>query len=503
MDEERTPIIVGVSQLVDREADVEHHIEPLAMLTRTARGAAENAGGDDRLLERLDTIALVGVVGWHPQNPVRLIAERLGAHPQHEYTTGIGGQVGVTLTNFVAERIMRGESELAVVVGCNNLRSLMRARAAGVMLPWIRGGEGEPELIGGDEQGTTRLETAYGMAGPPEVYPLFENALRARLGLGLSEHAERMGRLFARFTEVAAANPYAWFPVRRSAQELTTVTDENRMISYPYPKFLNAILNTDQSACLLMTSVARARTLGIGEEKWIYWWGGAHSQEEAWWASERPDFATCPSMRDTILSALANAHVELEELDLIDFYSCFPIAVEMACEMAGLDVDDPRGFTVTGGLPYAGGPASAYTLHSLASMVERLRERPGARGLVTGNGWYLTKHSATVLAGEPMRDGTPREGLIDPLPSAAMETAPAAVAETPSGPGRIETYTVSYDRSGEPIRGIVLGRTAAGARFLANTPADPAFLREFVTAERVGQEGTLRQVEDKTLFDPA
>lgn len=503
MNEERTPVIVGTGQLVDRDADPENYIEPLEMLSRCAVSAAEDAGVGSSMLQKVDTVALVGVIGWHPQNAPGLVGEKLGAHPAKEYTTAIGGQVGVTLTNFVADQIVNGMSELALVAGCNNLRVLMKAIAAKRQLPWTRGGKGEAELIFGDEKGSTELEGSYGMAGPPEVYPLFENALRARLGLDLQTHLERMGKLFEKFTEVAANNPYAWFPTRRSAEELTTVSPNNRMICFPYPKYLNAILNTEQSAALIVTSVAKARSLGIPEDRWVYWWGGAHSQEQAWWVSERPDFAACPAMKDSIISALANAGVDISEIDFMDFYSCFPVAVEMACEMLGLNLNDPRGFTVTGGLPYAGGPASAYTLHSLASMAEKLRANPGSKGLVTGNGWYLTKHAAAVLSSEPKMGALPSTGLIGPLPSEQMDTAPQLLAQKPQGSARIEAYTVTYARDGEPERGIVLGRTADGERFLANTPNDNSLLKEFVSVEQVGQEGSLSQKDGLTLFEPA
>ena len=501
MGEEHTPVIVGSGQLVDRDADPDNYIEPLQMLSRVSIAAAEDAGVKKSVLQKVDTIALVGVTGWHPRNAPGLVAEKLGAHPAKEYTTAIGGQVGVTLTNYAAARIVAGASEFALVGGCNNLRVLMKARAVNKRLSWTRGGKGEAELIFGDEQGNNEVERSYGMEGPPEIYPLFENALRARLGLDLQTHQRRMGDLFEKFTEVAAANPYAWFPVQRSSKELTTVDATNRMISFPYPKYLNAILNTEQAAALIVTSVAKARTLGIGEHKWVYWWGGANAQEEAWWASERPDFAKCPAMKDSTSSALANAAVDISEIDYMDLYSCFPVAVQMACQMLGLDVNDQRGFTVTGGLPYAGGPASAYTLHSLACMVNKLRDNPG-KGLVTGNGWYLTKHAAAVLSSEPKAGEAPSTGLIDPLPSAQMNTAPQQLARNPAGPARIEAYTVSYGRDGKPTRGVVLGRTAGGERFLANTPNDSTLLEEFASCEQVGQKGLLSQRDNMTLFEP-
>ena len=181
------------------------------MLARTARGALADSSADPALIRKVDTIALVGASGWHPQNPVDLLAEKIGATPSAMYTTGIGGQVGITLTNHCAERIVSGRSEIALIGGCNNLRVLTKARVDGVQLAWARGGRGKAESIFGEEAGTCELEEGYGLTLPPEVYPLFENALRARLGLTLAQHRQRMGQLFSRFTRVAAENPFAWF----------------------------------------------------------------------------------------------------------------------------------------------------------------------------------------------------------------------------------------------------------------------------------------------------
>ncbi len=502
MNDRFTPIIVGTGQLVDREATVDQHIEPLDMLSRTSLSAIEDAGITQAQLATIDTLALVGVAGWHPKNAPGLVAEKLGAKPANCFTTGIGGQVGVTLTNFIAEKITRGESEFAIIGGCNNLKVLMKAISQKHQLNWARGGEGEATLVGGDEAGSSELEGKYGLSNPPDIYPLFENALRARLGLGLEAHRQRMGNLFTRFTEVAAKNPYAWFPTARSADELTTVTGTNRMISWPYPKYLNAILNTEQAASLIMMSVAMARKLGIAEDKWVYWLGGASSQEQAWWTSERPSFSQCPAMKDTSLSALHNSDASIDDIQHIDFYSCFPSAVQMACDMVGIDVTDSRGFTVCGGLPYAGGPASAYTLHSMASMVNKLKGKTSEKGLVTGNGWYLTKHAATVLSTDPHPAQQPKHGLMPDLPSSKMATDAQPANEKATGEATIETYTVKYGRDGEPERGIVLGRTDTGERFMANTVKDVELLKEFVSAEQIGARGKVAFVEGMSRFTP-
>jgi acetyl-CoA C-acetyltransferase len=503
LSDERAPVLVGVAQWTCRDADPRDALEPLAAVERVARDAARDAGAGERALRELDAVALVSPMGWHPRNGPRLIAERLGARPAQEWLGAVGGESPLRLVNGLAERIAAGELRSGLVIATHHVRTLRRARKQGVELHWEAGGEGEPTLVGKNRPGTTEQETLYGLTVPTDVYPIFENALRARRGLALEEHRRRMGALMAPFTEVAARNPHAWFPVRRSAEELVTPTAENRMIAFPYTKYLNAVMETDQSAAAIVTSAGQARAWGVPEDRWIHWWGGDTASEEAWFPSERPDHAACPALRAAARSALSRAGVALDDVDVFDFYSCFPVAVAMACEMLGLAEDDPRDFTVTGGLPYAGGPGNGYTLHSLAAMVERLRERAGSVGLVTGNGWYLTKHSAVMLASAPR--GERAEARAGGGPAAGggeLPTKPVTVHEEVEGPARVLTYTVIYDREGAPARGIVVGEHADGRRFLANTPPDRALLEDLVASEAVGRPGRVERRDGRHCFLP-
>lgn len=502
MSDDRTPVLVGTGQVVERDVEIREATEPLRMLETCARRAAEDARGGEALLRSIDTCVVLPVVGWQARNAAQVTAEALGARPRRTYTTDTGGEIGVTATNLVAEQIARGEARIAYVGGANNMRTLMKAHASGIALDWTTGGTSDPERIGVPTDSVTELEQKYGMIDPPAIYPMFENAMRASRGLDLETHRKSMGDLFTRFTEVAAANPYAWFPTVRSSDELTTATPQNRMIAFPYTKYLNAVLMTDQAAGYFLTSVDAARSLGIPDDRWVYWWGGGKAQEEAWYASTRPHFAECPAMLDAHLAALGNAGVTVDDIDRFDFYSCFPVAVEMALKTLNISEDDPRGFTVTGGLPYHGGPASAYTLHSIATMVDRLRETPGRKGLVTGNGWYLTKHAASVWSTEPKPGDLPTARMPVERASAGMTTAPLDVHENCSGAGTIEAYTAIYDREGVPVRGIVLGRADDGRRFVANTPGAPELLADLVEREGVGRTGTLSVADGVQVFTP-
>ena len=248
----------------------------------------------------------------------------------------------------------------------------------------------------------------------------------------------------APFTGVAAANPYAWFPRRRSAEEITTPSADNRLIGFPYTKYLNAVIATDQAASIVMMSAARARSLGVPRRAVdVTRWGGHQAAEQAYMVSERPDLGACPAMQDSSRSALHNGGVGLDRVDIFDFYSCFPVAVEMACDMLGLDESDDRGFTVTGGLPCHGGPGSR--LHPALAGDNGPTASPTAGGdrLVTGNG--TTSPPAARRSG---RDRPNRPNPPAPTGGRAiLAQQPLPVVESADGPCRVDSYTVMHDRA--------------------------------------------------------
>lgn len=500
MSDPNTPVVIGIAQLIDRDSDAKTAPTPLDLMERIAHQCAQDAGPGDAVIRALDTVGIVDVAAWNPQNAARLLADRLGIDPKTELASRVGGELSLVLVNSIAERILEGSSRVGLVIGSNNLNVFMKAMKTQTPLDWPKGGEGEPEFIGSEKKGNSERERAYGMEQPTNCYPLIENAMRARRGRGIEEHQRKLGALMAPFTKVAAENPYAWFPVERSAEELITPTAENRMICFPYPKYLNAVLNTAQAAGAIICSQAAAEELGVPREKWVYWWGGANTAEKSWFLSERAEIGESPAIHECARRTFDNTGVSIDEVDYLDLYSCFPVAVELGCEAYGVAEDDPRGLTVTGGLPYAGGPGNNYPMHSLARTIERLRAHPGAKGLITGNGWYVTKHSACVFGTEP-NPNTPR-GHTDAPDEIGND--PVAVADEAKGACVIESYTLEYGRDGRPAKGIILGRLdAEGQRFLANTPADPALLADLEANEPIGRRGVVKHVDGMNVFELA
>ncbi|WP_374468515.1 acetyl-CoA acetyltransferase [Phenylobacterium sp.] len=514
MTSETTPVLIGAGQFTYRGAPGDSP-SPTALLKIAAERAGLDAGIGAAGLAKIDALAVVGYTidapgskrGMipHSTNPPANLARRLGAQPRWSVYSEMGGNTPQYLVNTLCERIARGETELALTVGCEFLGSAMKRAGQGLGFDDWQADEDEdlpaPQRIGDPRNGSTPYEIRHGLSRPINIYPIFENALRARDGRSLADHQRRMGELFARFSEVAADNPEAWFRTRRTADEIVAVSDRNRMIGFPYPKLLNAIMEVDQSAAVIVASERMARELGVPEEKWVYLHGCADAAD-LWHPLDRQDFHSSPAMRRTGQKALEMAGIGIDQVDLIDLYSCFPVAVEIGAEALGLSLDDPRGLTVTGGLPYAGGPGNNYVMHSVAVMLQRLRDRPGAYGLLTGNGWYLTKQSTGIYSTKrPERpfereDPAVLQREIDALPH-------PEIVERPSGRAVVETYTVVHKREG-PFLGIVVGRDEAGRRFAANTPADPAFLAAFEAEEQVGRTGTVRpaDVGQTNLFVP-
>jgi acetyl-CoA C-acetyltransferase len=174
--------------------------------------------------------------------------------------------------------------------------------------------------------------------------------------------------------------------------------------------------------------------------------------------------------------------------------------VEVACAELALAENDPRGLTVTGGLPFFGGPGNNYSMHGIAEMVGRLRGKTNEVGLVTANGGYLSKHSMGLYSSRPVEGEWRRE---DPAGyQAALSARPKpAVVEEADGDAVIETYTVVFDDQAAPRLGIVIGRLDDGRRFLANIPpSERAQLDELAADDGVGRRGSVARSGALNLF---
>ena len=263
-----------------------------------------------------------------------------------------------------------------------------------------------------------------------------------------------------------------------TAADIRTPSPTNRRISVPYTKFMNANLFVDMGAALIMCSAAKARALGIRPDRWVFPHAGVTGYDH-FSASVRDNFYSSPAIRIVGRRLLQLAQTEVDQLDYVDLYSCFPSAVQVAAQEYGLSED--RALTVTGGLTFGGGPLNNYVMHSIARMVELLRETPGARGLITANGGNLYKHVHGIYGSEPPKHDFQVDNVqteIDALPS--RECLPEY-----SGDATIESYTVMF-ADDQPSVGHIACRTPHGARTWVNTQ-DPDIMRAMTVEEFCGR----------------
>jgi len=512
----RTPVIVGAGQYMEWGRSPAESLPPMGIAAAAGAAALKDTGAAERVSDTLDALLSVRIFpdSWNrprspnpfgrAENPPYAIASRLGLNPELGVYGNVGGNTPQKYINEVASRIAAGELKLAMVVGGEALKTAQLARRENLTLNWQESDSRTFEDRGIGEALATAHEFAHGLGVPIQTYPLFESALRSQAGHSLDTHLEAMAEMMKPFNAVAAKNPFASYATSRSVSELATVTDENRFICLPYPKWLNAMDGVNQGAAVILTSVDHARAMGINPKKWVFLHGCSEANERIQ-VSERVNYTSSPALGLNIRQALNMAVKTLDEIDYFDIYSCFPAAVAIACDELGLDRLDHRGLTVTGGLPFFGGPGNNYSMHAIARMVEQLREAPGAYGLITANGGYLTKHASGVYSCEPyyeswqLPDSHALQSEVDGLKYPRF-------TERPAGRAIIEAYTVAFSK-GEPDRGIIVGRlTASDERFLANSMADPELLRSFIDHDQVGRLGIVRAAEetggDTNLFVP-
>jgi acetyl-CoA C-acetyltransferase len=443
----RTPVLVGGGQVLHRAEGVSDALEPAALMARAIQAAADDAGLSGP--PEADSLRVVSTLSWRYQNPAYVVARRLGLEPRELAVTTMGGNSPQALVNATARQILAGELDVAILTGGEAWRTRMRARREGVELDWPRAPDDRPPTtIGSEFTMNLQAELDRGIVQPVQVYPMFDTAIRAASGVSPAAHVERISAMWSRFSDVAADNPNAWSREARSAVDIRTPSPANRMVGLPYTKYMNSNNDVDMAAALIMCSAGAAGRLGIDPDRWVFPHSGTDCHEHAF-VSHRDTFARTPAIEIGGERALALAGVGIDDVALIDLYSCFPSAVQLGATSLGLDpYSADRQLTRTGGLAFAGGPWNNYVMHAIATLLAELRERPGERGLVWANGGYATKHSFGVYSCGPpataFRHASP-QAEIDALPRREL-AEPAAAA----GPATIEAYTVMHSRDGVP-----------------------------------------------------
>jgi acetyl-CoA C-acetyltransferase len=489
---DRTPVIVGVGEIVDKPNDPANGLEPLALMEQALRHAESDAGG--KLLNKIDSLDLINQVTWPYADMPAQLAARIGAAPSRAFYGPVGGESPIRALHDAAARIARGESQVAAICGAEAQNTLDRARKSGVSLNWTPKPERfDPPLRGADFVHAAALNIGAFM--PVTIYPFYENATLAFWDQTPAQAQAESGALWSAFSQVAAGNPSAWLPRFHTAADIITPAASNRLIAWPYTKLMVANPSVNQGGAIILTNLAMARAAGITDERCVYVHGGAA-------ANEPRDYLQRDSYHaSTALDAVLHAAMHIvgdQPFDAVELYSCFPCVPKMARRTLGLAPDMVP--TVTGGLTFFGAPLNTYMTNAACAMVRRLRN-DGGTGLLYGQGEFVTKHHALVVSAAPPA----HQRLLDaPSVQEAADQARGEVPEfsmTASGSASLETFTVIYDREGAPSHGAVIARLGGGPRVLARAPQAEAIARiTDLTRTPVGTQGDVRLAADELTW---
>ena len=451
------------------------------------------------LLARIERLASVASFTWRAPNPSLLVADRLEIAPGELVLSTTGGTMPQKLLADAARSIQAGTVEVVGIVGAEAMhsRGLTQRDPATPRTPWTRQDLAltpAPIRFGTERPPLSDLEIARGVTIPVEIYPLLENAHRARMGWTLDEHRRIVGALWSSFSEVAATNEHAWLTAPMAADDITRASAHNRMIAEPYTKLMVANLPVDMGAALLLCSLEAARAAGVDEDRLVF--PQAHAfADDHFFVSDRPELDRSVAVECAGAAVLAATNIDVDAIEHVDLYSCFPVAVEIGAAGLGLALDDPaRPLTVTGGLTFAGGPGNNYVSHSLATMAQTLRSAPGAVGVVTGLSYFSSSHSVGLYSTTPPR----RPFVSEDLQTTVDATPTQLVDPAMTGEVEVETYTIVHDRDGLATRATLAVRDAAGARSWGQL-TDVDELAELAGTELCGRRGVLDDAGIVTL----
>lgn len=482
----RAPVLVGAGQITVRPEE-DGRPTALALMAEAARRAIADAGeaAGDRLRRRLGSIAVVESVSLPLPDPAALLAAELRTDPGETVLALTGGNAPVALLADLAARVQDGRLGVALIAGAEAFTPLMAAVREGraVEQPRQDAATQPARTVGAAREASHPAEVKAGLIAPIAVYPFLESAVRGATGRDPDAHQRWLGELWARVGAPARDNRHAWTRAVPAADVIATPGPGNRAVTIPYTKLLNANIQVDQAAALLLCSAQEADDAGVPRERWVFVRATAAASDH-WFVSERDALHRSPAIAAAGSAALAHAALTIDDVAHLDLYSCFPSAVQIAAGELGIDLQtDERAPSATGGLTFAGGPGSNYVTHSLATLVERVRADPAGYALANALAWYVTKHGIAVLSGRPAAKPFAHHDVqeeVDALPRRAV--AAAAGGETVA----VEAYTAMYERDGSLSVAMACGLLPDGGRAVAKAD-DPDTLHEIAKSDVLGR----------------
>jgi acetyl-CoA C-acetyltransferase len=452
-----TPVIVGIGLCNQKMADASEAQEAIALMVSALRRAALDAGSET-LLTDCDAI-LVPQGMWAYSDPARLIARRVGATRAQTVFAKLG-ILQQTLLGEASRRIAEREADVIIVAGGEARYRQLMAQINDIEIEDTAQSETPDQVMEPSEEMWLEAESNAGLAMPVGFYALMESARRYARGQDMASHRDDLAKLYSRFADIAIDNPHAWKRQAMPAENIRNPSTKNKMLAFPYTKLHNTSWNVDQASALIFCSAEKAAALGIPREKWIFPRASTQSNHMLC-VSARRDLSRSVGALIAGQRVLELAGLDISEIDYIDLYSCFPIAVQCYADALGVTAD--RDYTFSGGMPFAGGPLNNYVLQTTCLLVELLRSHPGRHGLVSSVSGMLTKQGFGIFSSLPSTNGFVFEDVTQAV---AELNQPLEVDADYCGEAVIAACTVLFQED-TPWRLVAICDTANKTRTVA------------------------------------
>jgi acetyl-CoA C-acetyltransferase len=478
----KTPIIVAASQFTQRFDAQKMPLEPIKMAEQCIRETIKDTQ-NDKILNEIDALFVVNIFGYKYADAPQMLAEKLEINPKIKYYSPLGGNNPQYLVNKSADLLVKGKINFAIITGAEANYSYAKALKSGIKLDWTppqnpRNPDEENKL------GTSNIENDYELFLLSNAYPIIETALRAENQRTITEHQRHIGNLYAKLSEIAAQHPNAWTKEKYTQEQIIESNENNRIVAFPYLKRMCANNQTDQAAALLLTTIENAIKYQIPEEKWVFLSAGANLND-SWYFTQREKITESPALKHLAQVCLQNAQLDLSEIDAFDLYSCFPSAVQVAQKALDLKENDVRPISLTGGLSYFGGPWNNYTMHAIATAVQKIQNNIFKNVFINSLGWYITKHSVGIYTKNYPKNLFHLPDLNQKQQEIDNTQLPDLLKEY-NGKAKIIGYSVLLDFKNEPYKAIVLLENNQNQRLLAYWQDEN--IRTSMQEEFVGKE---------------
>lgn len=467
------PVLVGVGVATQREEDPTQAREPADLILDAVQAAGRDCGHPDALGQTQWIAIPKG--RWSYKNPAGRIARAIGAHDAETVLAEVG-VMQQSLIGLGCRRIAEGDLHTVLVAGGDAGYWLQRQARLGLQ-PAESTDDDEPlQTLKPHQELRHPVELQAGLMMPVGLYAIVDSAFRHRKGVTLDAHVHAIAKLYARFTEIAAANPHAWDRQQRSSHAFAPSCG-NPVHAFPYTKAHCSNWSVDQASALLLMSSSRAKALDIPRDRWIFPLASTESNHMVPVAA-RVDLGACPGAAIAGQEALDRAQLNAAQLDFIDLYSCFPVAVQLYAD--ALKLPSQRDLTVTGGMPFAGGPYNNYVLQATARMATLLRAHKGT-GLVSTVSGVMTKQAFGLWSSDEPSDGFHWADVSDRV---KRVMGIRNVLSEQVGEACIAGYTVLGSRHAEPTA-IVVAELPNGCRTVAAS-TDKAIVKKLQTVDVCG-----------------